>query len=154
MKTPSSGPRSDLKHPRAWAAGSLLLLALATGSARAQPFTLDWFTLDGSGGTSTGGPYALSGTIGQPEAGSMSGGPYTLEGGFWPGMLVEPSGSGPTLLIQQVGNDVVLSWSPATPGFMLEMTDDLGSGVWIPAPIGNPVTIPPTGSMRFYRLKH
>jgi len=130
-----------------------LCCALPCG-VRAQTWSVDWFSVDGGGGTSRGGPYTLSGTIGQPEVGAMNGGAYTLEGGFWPGMLVEPSGSGPTLLIQQVGNDVVLSWSPATPGFVLEMTDDLGSGVWIPAPIGNPVTIPPTGSMRFYRLKH
>jgi hypothetical protein len=29
---------------------------------------LDWFTIDGGGGTSTGGVYAVSGTIGQPDA--------------------------------------------------------------------------------------
>src|SRR5207237_460684 len=42
---------------------------------------------DGGGGTSTGGGYSLSGTIGQPDASSftspMSGGNYSLVGGFW-----------------------------------------------------------------------
>jgi len=40
-------------------------------------------TIDGGGGTSTGGSYELSGTIGQPDAGQMSGGSYALTGGFW-----------------------------------------------------------------------
>jgi hypothetical protein len=31
----------------------------------------------------TGGDYALSGTIGQPDVGEMSGGDYTVSGGFW-----------------------------------------------------------------------
>ncbi len=46
-------------------------------------YVLDWYTIDGGGGTSTGGDYNLSGTIGQPDAGSMSGGDYSLGGGFW-----------------------------------------------------------------------
>ena len=59
-----------------------LLLAPA---ALAQSFDLSWYTVDGGGGTSTGGGFELSGTIGQPDAGAMSGGDFTLEGGFWPG---------------------------------------------------------------------
>jgi hypothetical protein len=43
--------------------------------------------VDGGGGTSTGGVYTLSGTIGQPDASAaMTGGAYTLTGGFWAGM--------------------------------------------------------------------
>ncbi|HWN96366.1 MAG TPA: hypothetical protein VNT99_15150, partial [Methylomirabilota bacterium] len=52
-------------------------------SARAQSYSIDWFTIDGGGGTSTGGVYSVSGTIGQPDAGTMSGGNYSLAGGFW-----------------------------------------------------------------------
>jgi hypothetical protein len=49
-------------------------------------YDLSWSTIDGGGGTwSTGGSYALGGTIGQPDAGTLAGGSYTLEGGFWPG---------------------------------------------------------------------
>ena len=40
---------------------------LGLGATLAQNYTLDWFTLDGSSGTSTGGVYAVSGTIGQPR---------------------------------------------------------------------------------------
>ena len=53
-------------------------------SASAQ-FSIDWYTIDGGGGTSTGGTFELSGTIGQHDAGVMSGGGYTLTGGYWSG---------------------------------------------------------------------
>jgi len=52
-------------------------------------YTLDWYTIDGGGGTSAGGDYALSGTIGQPDAGQMNGGDYDLAGGFWAGIVEE-----------------------------------------------------------------
>lgn len=64
--------------------------------AQAQ-YSIDWYTVDGGGGTSSGGPYTLSGTIGQPDADVVSlcsadGGPgcvnptYELTGGFWAGI--------------------------------------------------------------------
>jgi hypothetical protein len=63
--------------------GTLFLLAsvaLAQGD-----YDLSWFTVDGGGGTSSGGAYTLSGTAGQSDAGGLSGGSYTVEGGFWAG---------------------------------------------------------------------
>ncbi len=57
-----------------------LLMALPVSA----DYEISWSTIDG-GGTSTGGDYALVGTIGQPDAGEMSGGDYKLAGGFWPG---------------------------------------------------------------------
>ncbi len=56
-------------------------LALAA-PARAQ-LSLTWYTVDGGGGTSSGGGFTLTGTIGQPDAGAMAGGTFTLAGGFW-----------------------------------------------------------------------
>ena len=47
-------------------------------------YEITWSTIDGGGGTSTGGNYALVGITGQPDAGQMSGGDYVLSGGFWP----------------------------------------------------------------------
>ena len=64
-------------------------IALMSITAVAAPvlgppqFDLSWHTIDGGGGTSTGGNFSLSGTIGQPDAGTMSGGNFTLVGGFW-----------------------------------------------------------------------
>ena len=51
------------------AVGVLLALLAGLLSASAQPYTIDWWTIDGGGGTSTGGVYSVSGTIGQPDAG-------------------------------------------------------------------------------------
>ena len=68
--------------------GALLTSALLIGAAGAAAavnsgYSLDWFTVDGGGGTSSGGGYAVSGTAGQPDAGTLSGSGYTLRGGFW-----------------------------------------------------------------------
>lgn len=47
---------------------------------------MTWSTVDGGGGTSSGGGFTMSGTIGQPDAsGPLAGGGFTLTGGFWPG---------------------------------------------------------------------
>jgi hypothetical protein len=47
-------------------------------------YSIDWSTIDGGGGTSTGGVYSVTGTLGQPDAGAtMSGGNLSLDGGFW-----------------------------------------------------------------------
>jgi hypothetical protein len=61
---------------------------LANVSALSQSggdYILDWSTIDGGGGTSRGGQYVLTGTIGQPDAGYSAAGGYELLGGFWPG---------------------------------------------------------------------
>ena len=66
---------------------------LSAGSAAmAQPFAINWYTIDGGGGTSTGGAFTLSGTIGQPDASvtPMTGGAFTLTGGFWAGAGTPP----------------------------------------------------------------
>jgi hypothetical protein len=72
----------------------ILILLVGAVSSQAQSgggYDLTWSTIDGGGATpggSTGGAYALGGTIGQPDAGVMSGGSYTLVGGFWGGAAV------------------------------------------------------------------
>jgi hypothetical protein len=66
----------------------LTVLALAwSGDALSSigtEFDLSWWTVDGGGGTSSGGVYSLTGTAGQAEVGAlMRGGAYELAGGFW-----------------------------------------------------------------------
>lgn len=59
----------------------------------ANTYGISWSTVDGGGGTSNGGTYAMSGTIGQPDAGSMLGGcRYRLTGGFWYDQASTPTG--------------------------------------------------------------
>lgn len=147
-------------QPRAASAKGIFTLAVlsllfsAAPPARAQ-YAIDWHAL-ASGGVSSGGPYTLSGTVGQPEAGltTLAGGSYSLEGGFWaatvePIVPLEP----PVLSIRLSGGSVILSWSPGGPGFALEETDNLAAPAWTPAPAGNPVTLTPAGNAKFYRVK-
>jgi len=63
---------------------------LITGAALAEDFAVDWYTIDGGGGFSTGGSFELGGTIGQPDAGVMTGGDFQLAGGFWHGGTAGP----------------------------------------------------------------
>lgn len=130
--------------------------SLLACSVRAQNYSIDWSTIDGGGDTSTGGSYALTGTIGQPDAGILSGGNYTLQGGFWPGLIVPGAGERPTLLIQLSGTGLSISWYPATTGFALQEADDPASPTWTPVAHGDtsPVVISPTSRARFYRLCH
>ena len=64
--------------------------------AAAAQVRVDWWTVDGGGGTSAAGPYSITGTAGQAEPESVSmcspdGGPlclsplYAVDGGFWVG---------------------------------------------------------------------
>jgi len=73
---------------RSMALVAVLLIGLLAGASLAAAavgsgYSIDWFTVDGGGGASSGGSYTASGTIGQPDAGALSGGGYTLQGGFW-----------------------------------------------------------------------
>ena len=64
---------------------TLIIAVLVLSSVSYGYYRIVWSTIDGGGGTSAGGQYELTGTIGQPDAGSMSGGQYEVLGGFWPG---------------------------------------------------------------------
>lgn len=61
----------------------LLLAVQAVRAAGSTSYSLDWWTVDSGGGTSQGGAYTLSGTVGQAEPGLLFGGDYTLAEGFW-----------------------------------------------------------------------
>lgn len=70
---------------------TLVVTVLTTASAAAaQPLDLTWHTVDGGGGTSSGGTYTLRGTIGQHDAGALAGGAFILSGGFWAGGGAQP----------------------------------------------------------------
>ena len=77
-------------NPRSWilafAGMTILMMGLdyPAETFAAGPYKIDWYTIDG-GGTSSGGPYVLTGTIGQPDADWSRGEKYELLSGFWPG---------------------------------------------------------------------
>jgi hypothetical protein len=61
-----------------------LLMGIAGAALADEPgYSIDWWTVDGGGGTMEGDTYTLSGTVGQPDAGSLEGDSYRLSGGFW-----------------------------------------------------------------------
>ena len=140
----------------------LLISALGL-PANAQTYSIDWFTIDGGGGTSTGGVYSVSGTIGQPDANAtpMTGGNYSLTGGFWSLLSVVQTTGAPLLSVTRTTiNTVLVSWVSPSTGFDLQVnTNSVASVNWsnAPGPIQDNGTIkyliinPPTGN-RFYRL--
>lgn len=70
--------------------GTMLVARASDDSLRAGPptFEITDSTIDCGGGTSSGGTYSLSGTIGQPDAGAMTGGTFELQGGFCHGGVI------------------------------------------------------------------
>jgi hypothetical protein len=136
-----------------------LLLSTSWLSARGQ-YAIDWFTIDGGGGTSTNGQYSLTGTIGQPDAGgTMSGGNYSLTGGFWSLIAVVPTTGAPTLYISHSGNSVTVYWQ-STGSWTLQQNGSLTvpaswvncTGVITSNGTSFLTIVNPTGSL-FYRLK-
>ena len=109
----------------------LIILALAVLSARAQSYSVDWYKIAGGGGTSTGGLYSVSGTIGQPDAsGAMTGGSYSLTGGFWSLINVVQTTGAPTLSITHSGNSVIVSWPTPSASWTLQQNGNLPGGSW------------------------
>ena len=128
----------------------------------AQSYSIDWHKVSGGGGTSTGGVYSVSGTVGQHDAaGPMSGGIYSLTGGFWSLLGVVQTAGLPSLTITLAGNSVIVSW-PNTGSYTLQQNSNVAapagwvtSGYSISSSNGaNSITItPPTGNL-FFRLTH
>jgi len=129
--------------------------------ANAQSYAVDWSTIDGGGGTSTGGVYSVSGTIGQPDAGTMSGGNLTLQGGFWGVIAVVQTPGAPLLSIfRTTTNTVAVVWpSPSTGWTPQQNTNSISSVNWSNVTNGiqddgttkTLIVNPPVGH-RFYRL--
>lgn len=72
--------------PAIFALAFLMIASAVSAQLAGGGPEITWFTIDGGGGTSTGGTFELTGTIGQPDAGGpMTGGTYSLTGGFWAG---------------------------------------------------------------------
>src|SRR5262249_24967226 len=98
------------------------LLYGAFGLTASPQFSIDWYTIDGGGGTSAGGVYGLSGTVGQPDANPtpMSGGNFSLNGGFWSLLSLVQTPGAPLLSVQRVSNNARVYWSATADGFVLD----------------------------------
>jgi len=142
------------------AAGVWLFLTSLPIHAQSN-FVINWSTIDGGGGTSTGGVFSVSGTVGQPDAGRMSGGNFGVEGGFWGFISAVQTPGAPTLNIARTTtNTVAVFWPSPSTGYVLQQnTNTVVSVNWsnvvtLPTDDGTTKTVivnPPTGN-RFYRL--
>ena len=138
---------------------AIALSVAGAGALRAQSFSIDWFTIDGGGGTSTGGVYSVSGTIGQPDAGKMSGGNYSIAGGFWGIIAAVQTPGGPLLSVERQGGAVRVYWPLPATGFVLDQSLTV-TGAWsqVTFPYTTnathiSITVPAPAGSKFYRLR-
>jgi hypothetical protein len=136
----------------------VLLIITASATVHAQSYSIDWFSVDGGGRTSTGGVYSVSGTIGQPDAGKSTGGNFSIDGGFWSIVAVQTPGL-PRLFIQQIGGGVRVYWPTNAIGFILDQSPTV-TGTW--SQVSFPyttnatdisITVPSPSGNKFYRLR-
>ena len=115
---------------RLWLFYFSFLLSVFNFRASGQSYSIDWYKIAG-GGTSTGGTYQVSGTIGQPDAGvAMSGGNFSVSGGFWSLIAVVQTAGAPLLTITHSGNSVIISWPSPSTGFVLQQNSNLATTNW------------------------
>ena len=159
-------PTFKIQRARAvtpWRRGSvyfcLLLSALCFKAWGQTSYSIDWYSIDGGGGTGTGGVYTISGTIGQPDAGTLSGANYSLTGGFWSLVAVVQTAGAPTLAITRSGNTVIVSWPYPSTGWTLQQCPGLAAGGWAASTYtvatngaANSVTIMSPAGNLFFRL--
>jgi hypothetical protein len=130
----------------------------------AQTYSIDWYKVAGGGGSSAGGVYSVSGTVGQQDAsGAMTGGAYSLTGGFWSLIALVQTAGLPNLTISQAGNTVTVSW-PNTGNYSLQQNSNLAvpagwatSGFTVTTnavPGTNSIAITPPAGNLFFRLAH
>ncbi len=134
---------------------------LVTPGLHAQ-YVIPWYTMDSGGGTSSGGAYELSGTIGQSDVGKSAGGDYELVAGFWAFAFVVQGDAGPKLKIRYLSpTEALIYWDADAPPAILQRSTDLADAAgWTDDP-GTPVfedgeyrlIVTPLDGIRFYRLR-
>ena len=142
-----------------WVAGCIFV-ALSAGAQT----SITWQTTDGGGGTSTGGVFALQGTVGQPDGSeAMHGGGYEVQGGYWALVQLVQTEGAPTLRIANISSvSVTLAWPVAgADGFQLQHSGSLVDPDWttvsgtMPSVVGDEyqLTTGPLVATRYYRLQ-
>ncbi len=135
------------------------LLASLSAHVSAQSLSINWHSADGGGGTSTGGVFSVSGTIGQPDAsGPLSGGNFSVSGGFWSVFAVQTAGA-PLLSVAKQGANVRVFWPLPATGFVLDHNPTV-TGAWsqVSFPYATnateiSITVASPATNRFYRLR-
>ena len=139
------------------------------GSLFAQPFSISPAVIAAGGSTASGGPFQLTGTIGQSEAGSrLSSGCISIDPGFWGTYAVVPTPGAPILHVRRVDPSYVrVAFLPGCGAWVLQWTrvletdptatvwtDDAASNLVL---VGDELTrdfhVPSWGSRLFFRVR-
>ena len=148
-------------HPMTMKTILLAATLVLTGAAALAQYSVNWFKIAGGGGTSSGGNYTLSGTIGQADAGgTLKGGTFALAGGFLAAALIQEPG-GPQLTMINNGNGTLtVRWPSPSAGYLLQQSTDLTPASWTNStyPVSDDgtfrfVTFSPLSARLFFRLK-
>lgn len=140
---------------------ALAALLFAAATAHAQTYTLDFFSIEGGGGTSTSGAYTVSSTVGQSDAAVRDGLPFSVSTGFW---SVSAAVNSPFLIVTHAGGSVTVQWIKPATDFLLEESATLAptpGTAWMQVPVENYqtnathvfLTIPAAAASRFYHLR-
>lgn len=128
---------------------------------QAQP-TIDWSTMDASGGAQGSASYIVNSTVGQSDVGApaSTSANYRMVTGFWALEDIGPANGLPALSIALKESNVVISWRSPSAGFILQQTDSLEAINWVDTPAAvsdngfeRNVSLPADVAKRFYRLK-
>ena len=85
----------------------------------------------------------------------MTNGQYSVTGGFWAlPTAVQVTGAPTLAIVRAAPGQATISWTPNTPGFVLQETAVRSPANWTNSPSGatNPITVPATLPTTFYRL--
>lgn len=163
MKPPAPAAVSRPRAPRHGALGDpfpgyrvvfVAVLLCGLSPALAQ-YSIPWWKIGGGGGTSAGGGFSITGSIGQFDAdGPMFSDRYSVSGGFWALPVAVQVAGAPTLHIAKAAPGfAVVWWTPPSTNWVLQESPTL-AGTWTNSPSGptNPVTVPTFPPSKFYRL--
>ena len=126
----------------------------------AADYAIDWWSVNGGGGASTGGVFTVTGTVGQPVVGEASGGQFAVTGGFWGIVAVVQTTNAPLLSIARTATNTIVVWwpSPST-GWSPQQNSSLTTTNWVNPPetandngASKFILIAPPAGNRFYRL--
>lgn len=142
-----------------------VLLALAPCLASGQSFEIVQSTIDAGGGTSAGGEFSLTGTIGQPDTGNSAGGNFGMAGGFWEYIITIQTPGAPQLSISRdvLSGGITVSWTLPDDGWVLDQSNSLGAAPapWLLVPqvsyqntaTHRFVVFPAPGAFGYFRLR-
>ncbi|MFN7138344.1 MAG: hypothetical protein ACK4UN_03280 [Limisphaerales bacterium] len=145
-----------------WILGVSALAAMQSSSGPlllAQSYAINWSRIASGGGTSSGGNFSVSGTIGQSDVGRITGGNFRIESGYWSVLSAVQMPGAPILSIKVMDGTVYLTWPGDAPGYVVEQASAVDGEKWSSV-AETPslkdgmyaVTLLVTGGNQFFRL--